>query len=156
MRGHSSHLAQMHTHHPHGEFQTKRSEPGFEPGFDTKKSQLTSELLKTSGNRKLSNAQSSWRLFCKGVPVSSNLFMLLNSRSSSESFDFSFLILWASSITIYLQVNFLKTDLSRMIISYDVIQTSQLPGMRVSRMNVFCKMQKYTIRTLFIIGLSLW
>lgn len=36
-RGHSSHLAQMHTHHPHCEFQTKRSEPGFEPGFDTKK-----------------------------------------------------------------------------------------------------------------------
>lgn len=47
----------------------------------------TSEELKTSGSRKLSSAQSSWRLFCSGVPVSSNRFVVLNSLTISESWE---------------------------------------------------------------------
>lgn len=110
---------------------------------------FTSAELKTSGNRKLSRAHSSWRLFCRGVPVSNRRLVVLNSRTISESymgkkvifallaklvkgvnrckdpfdfrscltFDFSFLILWASSMTRYLQLNFLNTAFSMMSIS---------------------------------------
>lgn len=46
---------------------------------------LTSAELKTSGNKKLSSAQSSCRLFCKGVPVRSKRLVDLNSRTISES-----------------------------------------------------------------------
>lgn len=53
---------------------------------------LTSAELKTSGKRKLSNAHSSWRLFCKGVPVSSNRFVVLNSRTISDSWKHNIVI----------------------------------------------------------------
>lgn len=53
----------------------------------------------------------------------------------SNTFDFSFLMRWASSITRYRQLNFLKTDFSRITISYDVTQTSHSPGIITSRMN---------------------
>ena len=44
------------------------------PTARTSHSSKSSELLKTSGRRKLRRAQSSCRLFCRGVPVSSSLF----------------------------------------------------------------------------------
>ena len=50
-----------------------------------KKSILTSADANTSGSKKLSNAQSSWRLFCKGVPVSNSLFWDLISLTISDS-----------------------------------------------------------------------
>lgn len=125
---------------------------------------FTSAELKTSGSRKLSRAHSSWRLFWRGVPVSSRRLVVLNSRTISDScegkkranfsstknssankfsvfflkqlfyltLDFSFLILWASSITRYLQLNFLNTAFSMMSISYDVTQTSHSPGRSTS------------------------
>lgn len=37
-----------------------------------------------------------------------------------------------------LQLNFLKTDFSRIHISYEVMQTSHSPGIITSRMNVAC------------------
>jgi len=80
-------------------------------------SSKSSELVKTSGSKKLRSAQSSWRLFCKGVPVISNLLADFISRIISESFDSSFFILWASSIIKYLQSIFLKALFSRIIIS---------------------------------------
>lgn len=46
----------------------------------------TSDELKTSGNRKLSRAQSSCRLFWRGVPVRSRRLVVLNSRTISESY----------------------------------------------------------------------
>lgn len=53
----------------------------------------------------------------------------------SNTFDFSFLMRWASSITRYRQLNFLKTDFSRITISYEVTHTSHSPGIITSRMN---------------------
>lgn len=43
--------------------------------------------LKMVGSRKLSRAQSSWRLFCSGVPVSSRRLVVLNSRTISDSYS---------------------------------------------------------------------
>merc|ERR1719167_611827 len=80
-------------------------------------SSKASDELKTSGSRKLSRAHSSWRLFCSGVPVNSSLLVVLISRITRDSLLSSFLILCASSITMYFQLNFLKTDFSRGIIS---------------------------------------
>ena len=47
---------------------------------------LTSEELKTSGSKKFSSAQSSWRLFCSGVPVRRRRFVVWNSRTISDSY----------------------------------------------------------------------
>ena len=94
---------------------------------------LTSDELKTSGNRKLRRAHNSCKLFCKGVPVSKRRLAVLNSRTISDNFDFSFLIRWASSMTMYRQLNFLKTDFSFITISYEVTHTSHFPGNIVSR-----------------------
>jgi len=59
---------------------------------------LTSDELKTSGSRKFKRAQSSWRLFWRGVPVRRSLLVHLNSLTYSDNLDFSFFIRWASSI----------------------------------------------------------
>lgn len=48
---------------------------------------LTSAELNTSGSRKFSRAHSSWRLFCRGVPVRSKRLVVLNSRTISESYE---------------------------------------------------------------------
>ncbi len=58
-----------------------------------------SDELKTSGNKKLSNAQSSCKLFCKGVPVSKSRCCVASIRTTVENCEFSFLIRWASSMT---------------------------------------------------------
>lgn len=93
---------------------------------------------KTSGNRKLSSAHcnkitqtSSWRLFCKGVPVKSRRLRQGKRRTICERAEFSFLIRWASSITIYCHESFFKWLFSSKHISKDVTQTSKLPGNRV-------------------------
>ena len=51
------------------------------------------ELEKTSGSKKFNKAHNSWRLFCKGVPVKSSLFLVLISLTIKLSLDSSFLIL---------------------------------------------------------------
>lgn len=53
--------------------------------------------------------------------------------------DFSFLILCASSMMMYLQANFLNTAFSLSTISYDVTQVSHSPGSIVSRINAAYK-----------------
>jgi len=85
----------------------------------------SSDLLNTSGNKKFNKAQSSWRLFCNGVPVSKSLFLQLNSLTICDNAEFSFLIRWASSIIIYLHDSFLNWAFSNKQISYDVTQTSK-------------------------------
>lgn len=57
----------------------------------------SSAELNTSGSRKLSSAHSSCKLFWSGVPVSSRRFVDLNSRTTIDSFDFSFFILMKST-----------------------------------------------------------
>mmetsp|Transcript_40750 Transcript_40750/g.86858 ORF Transcript_40750/g.86858 Transcript_40750/m.86858 type:complete len:215 (+) Transcript_40750:2028-2672(+) len=52
---------------------------------------------KTSGMRKLSSAQSSCRLFCSGVPVTSSREWDEKERRTCESFDSSFFMRCASS-----------------------------------------------------------
>mmetsp|Transcript_40665 Transcript_40665/g.129746 ORF Transcript_40665/g.129746 Transcript_40665/m.129746 type:complete len:200 (-) Transcript_40665:691-1290(-) len=83
---------------------------------------------KTSGRRKLRSAQSSWRLFWRGVPVMSRRKLVLRVRTTLESMEFSFLIRCASSMTMYLQWNFLKAVFSLMTISNEVTQMSKLPA----------------------------
>lgn len=48
-------------------------------------SSKSSEEANISGRRKFSNAHSSCRLFCSGVPVSSSRFFVLNWRTNSDS-----------------------------------------------------------------------
>ena len=67
------------------------------------KASKAAESPKTSGSRKLSSAQSSWRLFCSGVPVMSSRHLVLYSRTICDSTEFSFLMRWASSIMRYSQ-----------------------------------------------------
>ncbi len=50
------------------------------------------EQSKTSGNKKLSKAHNSWRLFCKGVPVINNLKSVGSKRTNLAREEFSFLI----------------------------------------------------------------
>jgi hypothetical protein len=64
------------------------------------KSSLESKM---SGRMKLRRLQSSCRLFWRGVPVNSSLNDVLSARTTCESIDSSFLILWASSIIRYFQ-----------------------------------------------------
>ena len=56
---------------------------------------------KTSGRRKLRRDQSSAKLFCSGVPVSSSLLSVGNIFSSRTSRQLRFLILWPSSTIRY-------------------------------------------------------
>mmetsp|Transcript_8914 Transcript_8914/g.21078 ORF Transcript_8914/g.21078 Transcript_8914/m.21078 type:complete len:201 (+) Transcript_8914:1674-2276(+) len=60
---------------------------------DSKNASKSSASANSSGSRKLSSAHSSCRLFCSGVPVSSKREWVLSSRTTSESCEFSFLIL---------------------------------------------------------------
>ena len=72
---------------------------------------------KTSGKRKFRSAQSSWRLFCRGVPVISRRFLELNSLMIWASDDSTFLMRCASSMMMYSQANFFRWAFSRRIIS---------------------------------------
>ena len=108
--------------------------------------ECTSELLKMSGRRKLSRAHNSCRLFWRGVPVMSSRLDVLNSLTISDSFDFSFLMRWASSITMYLQLNFLKTARSFITISYEVTQTSHSPGIISSRTMFAWNISKHKVK----------
>ena len=65
-----------------------------------------------------------------------NLLEVLISRTTRDSLDSSFLMRCASSMTMYFQLNFLKTLFSRRSISYEVTTTSHPPGIMVSRMNL--------------------
>lgn len=56
---------------------------------------------KTSGSRKLRRDHSSARLFCSGVPVSSNLLSVGSRFSSLTNRQLRFLILWPSSTIKY-------------------------------------------------------
>lgn len=56
---------------------------------------------KTSGRRKLRRDQSSAKLFCSGVPVSSSLLSVGSTFSSRTSRQLRFLILWPSSTIRY-------------------------------------------------------
>ena len=89
-------------------------------------------LPNTSGSKKLSNAHSSCRLFCNGVPVIKSRLLHANMRMVFESREFSFLIRCASSIMRYRQWNFFSAFFSRITISYDVTHTSNFPGCRCS------------------------
>lgn len=57
-----------------------------------------SESSKRSGNIKFSRLQSSWRLFCRGVPVSNNLLEQRILLTMLLRMQFSFLMQWASSM----------------------------------------------------------
>mmetsp|Transcript_46269 Transcript_46269/g.121360 ORF Transcript_46269/g.121360 Transcript_46269/m.121360 type:complete len:204 (+) Transcript_46269:1474-2085(+) len=86
-----------------------------------------SRSSKMFGRRKLSSDQSSVRLFCSGVPVSSSrlqvsLQMFLSSRMRRQ---FMFLSRWPSSITTNFHLIFRSSLMSRMTISYDVIITGK-------------------------------
>ena len=65
-----------------------------------------------------------------------DLLEVLISLTTKESLDSSFLMRCASSITMYFQLNFLKTLFSRKSISYEVTTTSHPPGIIVSRINL--------------------
>ncbi len=77
----------------------------------------SSELLKTSGRRKLSSDHSSMRLFCSGVPVIRRRERELKARTICESIESTFLIRCASSITMYSHESFLSALFSRRHIS---------------------------------------
>ena len=96
---------------------------------DSKKVSKASASSNCSGNKKLRSAHSSWRLFCSGVPVSRRRAEVLNSRTTLESSESSFLMRWASSMTKYFHSIFLKVVFSRHAISKDVNTMSNLPGL---------------------------
>ena len=81
---------------------------------------------KMSGIRKLSNAQSSRRLFCKGVPVISRRNPVFITRTAWLSEEFSFLIRWASSMMRYFHSTLESLPFSFKSPSYDVTRTSHL------------------------------
>jgi hypothetical protein len=83
---------------------------------------------KISGRRKFNNDHNSCRLFCSGVPVKSSLYLELNWRIVFEVYESLFLILWASSIIMYSQLNFFSEAIHNLTPSNVVIQTSNLPG----------------------------
>ena len=96
---------------------------------DSKKASKASASSNSSGSKKLSSAQSSWRLFCSGVPVNSSRAEVLNSRTTLDSSESSFLMRCASSITKYFHSIFLNVDFSRHAISKDVTTISNFPGL---------------------------
>mmetsp|Transcript_10596 Transcript_10596/g.21472 ORF Transcript_10596/g.21472 Transcript_10596/m.21472 type:complete len:210 (-) Transcript_10596:312-941(-) len=88
-----------------------------------------SRSSKMLGRRKLSSDQSSVRLFCSGVPVSSSLLHGcegLTSQidlSSRMSLQLRFFSRWPSSMMTNFQPQRLRCLASRMTISYEVIST---------------------------------
>lgn len=84
----------------------------------------SSQQLKTFGSRKFKSAQSSVRLFCKGVPVRSNRCVDWYCCPRTEAnLPFEFFIRCPSSMTIYFHSNLFRLILSLRIKSYVVIQT---------------------------------
>lgn len=91
-------------------------------------SSKSSEEEKISGSKKFNRLHSSWRLFCRGVPVKSNLFFDFNYLILLDVWESSFLILCASSIIMYYHWNFESALMQIRMASKVVIQTSNLPG----------------------------
>ena len=82
----------------------------------------------TSWNNTDTNARSSWRLFCSGVPVNSNAAVVRTRRTACETSDTSFFTLCASSNTRYRKWNRAASiDCSAVSISYVVTRTSKVP-----------------------------
>mmetsp|Transcript_5181 Transcript_5181/g.21328 ORF Transcript_5181/g.21328 Transcript_5181/m.21328 type:complete len:333 (+) Transcript_5181:1093-2091(+) len=79
---------------------------------------------KMSGSRKLSNAQSSLRLFWSGVPVMRRRNLVGMSRTTFERLDLGFLMRCASSMTRYSQSILQSAPFSLRTPSYDVTHTS--------------------------------
>jgi hypothetical protein len=88
----------------------------------------SSEELNTSGKRKLRRAQSSWRLFWSGVPVSRRRLRVSSYLSFLEIWLSSFLILCASSTIRYSHLNLSRWLRQIRQPSYVVTTTSNLPG----------------------------
>mmetsp|Transcript_12033 Transcript_12033/g.28132 ORF Transcript_12033/g.28132 Transcript_12033/m.28132 type:complete len:201 (-) Transcript_12033:1709-2311(-) len=84
---------------------------------------------KISGNKKLSNAHNSCRLFWRGVPVSSKRFAVEKLRTVVLNMLASFLRRCASSIIRYFHANFWRVFFSVLHISYVVTQTSHWRGL---------------------------
>ena len=108
---------------------------------ESKLNQLSksSESLKICGIMKLSKLQSSMRLFCKGVPVSSRRLYALILLDCLMVIDSLFFNLWASSkVNRYQFQAFYLLSLNRSVTyssaSYVVTQTSNVPGFISSRM----------------------
>mmetsp|Transcript_14522 Transcript_14522/g.42534 ORF Transcript_14522/g.42534 Transcript_14522/m.42534 type:complete len:275 (+) Transcript_14522:2256-3080(+) len=81
---------------------------------------------KISGRRKFSSAHNSWRLFWRGVPVTRRRNWVFMVRTTLLRDEFSFLILWASSMMRYFQSIFPNGPFSLSIPSYDVTSTSKV------------------------------
>jgi hypothetical protein len=80
---------------------------------------------KLPGKIKFRSAHNSCKLFCKGVPVMSSLPRLVKLLTIWLSKESTFLILCASSMMIYSQANFCRTDFSLKQTSYEVMRTSK-------------------------------
>mmetsp|Transcript_19762 Transcript_19762/g.49900 ORF Transcript_19762/g.49900 Transcript_19762/m.49900 type:complete len:250 (+) Transcript_19762:1043-1792(+) len=88
----------------------------------------SSELVKTSGMRKLSSAHSSCRLFWMGVPVRSTRCAADMERAICARREFSFLSLCASSTTRKAHEILRRGAASSASTSYVVTQTLKVPG----------------------------
>mmetsp|Transcript_29197 Transcript_29197/g.94188 ORF Transcript_29197/g.94188 Transcript_29197/m.94188 type:complete len:208 (+) Transcript_29197:798-1421(+) len=91
-----------------------------------KSSSNFSDDAKTSGKRKFSKAQSSCKLFCRGVPVISKRFSTWSWRTVLLSWAFSFLMRWASSTISMRHPSFVRVAFSRLATSYVVTTTSHV------------------------------
>ena len=88
-----------------------------------KSSSNSYELSNSFGIKKFSSAQSSVRLFCSGVPVSSSLCWARNFRSTYDKTDWSFLIRWASS-SIKISKGIFESSLFSFIVISKVVSTT--------------------------------
>ena len=112
---------------------------------------------KTSGRRKLRRDQSSARLFCRGVPVSSNLLSVGNIFSSRTSRQLRFLILWPSSTIRYFhwkrwsraQVTFLNyTDVTSQIRKGCFINSVSIDLSIICSSNIMCQVTNIIFKLL--------
>jgi len=104
---------------------------------------------KISGSKKLSKDQSSCKLFCSGVPVSSSLYLDFISLILFDVWLSSFFILWASSMMMYSHVNRFNAFRHSRTASKVVMQTSKLPGnssfLMISSLNSFLAIKLQTL-----------
>ena len=94
------------------------------PSFASTEVSKSSDDVKMSGNRKLSSAHSSCRLFWIGVPVSSRRRCEGSWRRITARREFSFLRRCASSTTRQPHWTFLSAAVSELTVSYVVRHTS--------------------------------
>lgn len=91
-------------------------------------SSKSSDDANISGSRKFIKLQSSCKLFWSGVPVNKRRYFDLSCLIRFEVWLSSFLILWASSMMIYSQLNFYKALIQILTPSKVVMHTSNFPG----------------------------